>query len=135
VGLFFKSIHGTLNHLLVAEHCWFARFARGESPLMGLDAEIEADRARLRTALIDSACAWPAFVRDAPDERWIGELHYRRANGDPMTLPWEPTLAHVFNHGTHHRGQISAAITSLGHASPEMDLVWMLVEESSNATT
>ena len=27
VGLFFKSIHGTLNHLLVAEQLWFARFA------------------------------------------------------------------------------------------------------------
>ena len=33
VGLFFKSIHGTLNHLLVGECLlWQQRFARGESP-------------------------------------------------------------------------------------------------------
>ena len=32
-GLFFKSIHGTLNHLLVGEHhVWFVRFAEGISP-------------------------------------------------------------------------------------------------------
>ena len=33
VGLFFKSVHGTLNHLLVAEHgVWWPRFAQGLSP-------------------------------------------------------------------------------------------------------
>ena len=48
VGLFFKSIHGTLNHLLVAEHLlWYARFAKGESPVLALDAEIEPQRERL----------------------------------------------------------------------------------------
>ena len=43
MGLFFRSIHGTLNHLLVGEHLlWFARFAEGASPRMALDAEVEA---------------------------------------------------------------------------------------------
>jgi uncharacterized damage-inducible protein DinB len=37
---------------------------------------------------------------------------------------------HVFNHGTHHRGQISAAITAMGHACPELDMLWMLQAES-----
>jgi len=37
----------------------------------------------------------------------------------------------VFNHGTHHRGQISAALTALGHPSPELDMVIMLREEST----
>jgi uncharacterized damage-inducible protein DinB len=36
------------------------------------------------------------------------------------------TLAHVFNHGTHRRGQITGAITAMGRACPEIDLVWML---------
>ena len=45
VGLFFKSIHGTLNHLLVGEHhIWFPRFAEGASPRLALNAELEADR-------------------------------------------------------------------------------------------
>jgi uncharacterized damage-inducible protein DinB len=135
-GLFFRSVHGTLNHLLVGEHrLWFARFARGESPLMALDAELEPDRARLRTAMIDGASAWPAFVRDCPDERFASDLHYRRGNGEAMALPFAATLTHVFNHGTHHRGQITAAITAIGRDCPQLDLVWMLVEERQRAAS
>ena len=55
-GLFFRSVHGTLNHLLVGEHqLWFRRFAEGVSPRLRLDEEIEPDRARLRERLLDGA--------------------------------------------------------------------------------
>jgi uncharacterized damage-inducible protein DinB len=129
-GLFFRSVHGTLNHLLVADGAWFARFARGESPQAVLDAELEADRARLRTALLDSASNWQTFVSDVADERWASELRFRR-DGGLMVLPFAAALAHVFNHGTHHRGQITAAITAMGHACPELDLVRMLQTETA----
>ena len=46
--------------------------------------------------------------------------------GQAMNLPFATTLAHVFNHGTHHRGQISAALTFLGQPAPELDLVYFL---------
>jgi uncharacterized damage-inducible protein DinB len=105
-GLFFRSVHGTLSHLLVADGAWYARFARGESPQVVLDAELEHDRPRLREALIGGASNWPAFVRDCPDERWASELRYRRGNGEAMALPF---------------------------ACPELDIVWMLVEEKGSA--
>jgi uncharacterized damage-inducible protein DinB len=129
-GLFFRSVHGTLNHLLVADGAWYARFARGESPQVVLDAELEADRARLRDALLDSASNWQSFVRDVADERWASELRFRR-DGGLMVLPFAATLAHVFNHGTHHRGQITAALTAMGHACPELDLARMLQTETA----
>src|SRR4051794_13114948 len=48
-GLFFKSVHATCNHLLVAEHIlWFPRFAEGVSNPVALDTEVESDRALLR---------------------------------------------------------------------------------------
>ena len=50
-------------------------------------------------------------------------------------LPFAATLGHVFNHGTHHRGQITAAITAMGHACPEIDMVWMLQAESAAPRT
>ncbi len=57
-GLFFGSVHGTLNHLLVGEHeLWFRRFAEGFSPTLKLDAEVEPDRARLRERLLEGARA------------------------------------------------------------------------------
>jgi uncharacterized damage-inducible protein DinB len=46
-------------------------------------------------------------------------------------MPLLPTLLHVFNHGTHHRGQISAALTALGRPAPEMDFVHMLLREQA----
>ena len=60
----------------------------------------------------------------------LSMLEYTSTQGVAMRLPFAATLAHVFNHGTHHRGQITAAITALGRASPELDLVWMLQAQS-----
>jgi len=130
-GLFFKSVHGTLNHLLVGEHqLWFRRFAEGASPVAALDAEAEGDRARLRERLIEGALAWLPLLEVWPESRLLGRLDYQRMNGEAVSLPFAPTLAHVFNHGTHHRGQITAAITMLGHRCPELDLVFMLQQEN-----
>jgi uncharacterized damage-inducible protein DinB len=131
VGLFFKSIHGTLNHLLVGEHMlWYPRFARGVSPMLELDAEVEPDRDRLAQALKGGASNWLPLIESWPDERFDGELNYTNMRGQAMSLPFAATLAHVFNHGTHHRGQVTAALTALGHASPVLDLVYLLQEES-----
>ncbi len=131
VGLFFKSIHGTLNHLLVGEHLlWFRRFAEGVSPQVALDAEVEPDRARLAERLHQGAARWQPLIERWPAGRFDGTLDYTTMNGIPASLPFAATLAHVFNHGTHHRGQITAALTGLGQPCPELDLVYMLQEEA-----
>ena len=130
-GLFFKSIHGTLNHLLVGEHMlWYPRFAKGGSPKVALNAEVEPDRDRLGQALKGGAANWLLLIESWSAERFDGELTYTNMRGEAMRLPFAATLAHVFNHGTHHRGQITAALTALGHAAPELDLVYLLQEES-----
>jgi uncharacterized damage-inducible protein DinB len=114
VGLFFHSIHGTLNHLLVGEHhLWFVRFADGISPKVALDAELESDRAQLDARLREGAARWAPLIASFKPDRWSG------------------TLEHVFNHGTHHRGQITAALTALGQPSPELDLVYFLQNPST----
>jgi uncharacterized damage-inducible protein DinB len=131
VGLFFKSIHGTLNHLLVTEHMlWYRRFSEGVSPKLTLDEEIEPVRERLAQALRGGAANWLPLIESWPAEKFEGLLSYTTMRGMPANLPFAPTLAHVFNHGTHHRGQITAALTMLGQPCPELDLVYMLQEES-----
>ena len=131
VGLFFKSIHGTLNHLLVGEHMlWQRRFARGESPKVELDMEVEPERDRLAQALKGGAKVWEPLITSWPAERFDGQLSYTNMRGQALSLPFAITLAHVFNHGTHHRGQITAALTALGRPSPELDLVYCLQEEA-----
>jgi uncharacterized damage-inducible protein DinB len=130
-GLFFKSVHGTLNHLLVGEHMlWYPRFARGVSPTVELNAEIEPERERLGQALKGGAANWLPLIESWPAERFDGVLNYTNMRGQAMSLPFAATLAHVFNHGTHHRGQITAALTACGLPAPELDLVFLLQEES-----
>ena len=134
-GLFFQSIHGTLNHLLVAEQrVWFVRFSEGTSPRVALDAEIETDRDRLAASLREGAARWAPLIASWGPERWDGTLDYTTMRGTAASLPFAATLAHVFNHGTHHRGQITAALTARGHAFPELDLVYFLQAQKAPAT-
>lgn len=130
-GLFFKSVHGTLNHLLVGEHTlWQRRFAEGVSPKVALDSEIEPDRALLRARLIEGAQRWLPLIASWAPGRFSGTLDYTTTRGQALSLPFAATLTHVFNHGTHHRGQITAALTAMGRPSPELDLVAMLQQET-----
>ena len=130
-GLFFKSIHRTLNHMLVGEHLlWYPRFAKGISPKLALDMEAEPVRERLGQALKGGAGNWLPLIKSWPIERFDDKLSYTTTRGQAVSLPFAAALAHVFNHGTHHRGQITAALTALGQPCPVLDLVFMLQEDS-----
>jgi uncharacterized damage-inducible protein DinB len=130
VGLFFRSVHGTLNHLLVAEHhVWYPRFAEGISNRIALNAELETDRAALRARLGGGGRRWAPLIASWPAERFAGTLDYHSTRGTPQSLPFAAALAHVFNHGTHHRGQVTAALTAMGREGPVLDLAAMLLVE------
>lgn len=134
-GLFFKSIHGTLNHLLVGEGLlWQRRFLEGVSPAgLSLDGEAETDRAQLALRLMQAAQAWHPYIEQLTEADFDRPFHYATSQGQPMTTPFAATLAHVFNHATHHRGQITAALTMMGHPSPVLDLVYMLRDEAQGS--
>ncbi len=131
VGLFFKSIHGTLNHLLVGEHqLWYRRFAEGISPKIALDSEMVSDRKMLVTQLLESTRNWQPLIESWSGQRFDGVLNYTTMRGAAASLPFAMTLTHVFNHGTHHRGQITAAMTHMGYSCPELDMVYCLQKQS-----
>ena len=97
---------------------------------MALDAELEPGRARLDARLREGAARWERLVAAVPPERWDGALDYTTMRGDTASLPFAATLAHVFNHGTHHRGQITAVLTALGQPCPALDFVYYLQNPS-----
>lgn len=132
-GLYFKSISGTLNHLLLGEHyLWFPRFLSKPSPFLKLDTVIESNKNQLLIQLEKKAYNWIDFLKKVDVENFKQDLHYKSSTGKDMSLPYAATLLHVFNHGTHHRGQITAALTSMEYSCPEIDLVYMLSEEKRN---
>lgn len=134
-GLFFTSVHGTLNHMLVGEQHWYSRLAEGISLKLPLNAELEPDRTALAAALRGAVKRWDAWIATVDVERFNGNIRYIKASGEQITTPFASTLGHVFNHGTHHRGQISAALTGMNYAVLEMDLIYMLQAEMKQCAT
>ncbi len=124
-GAFFKSVHGTLNHLLVADRVWMQRFTgTGEAPDR-LDAILFDALPALRAARQAEDARIAAYVAGLDDAALAGTIAYRRVSTpEPMVQTLWPALAHVFNHQTHHRGQVHALLTALTGRAPELDLLF-----------
>lgn len=131
-GLFFGSIHGTLNHLLLTDSgFWYPRFTGGAVTTLPLDAELESDRSALAARLMSATALWPGLVEGLGDTALAGDLHYTMTTGDKRSLPMSAALLHVVNHATHHRGQITAAMTMLGYDFPPLDLPYLVFSEQA----
>lgn len=126
-GAFFKSIEGTLNHLLLVDRIWMQRFTgTGDAPTQ-LDAILHDDLASLRKARIAEDDRIQSYVdgltaADLND----GVLRYRTVV-KPVDIeqPLTPALDHFFNHQTHHRGQAHCLLTAIvgNDATPSFDLI------------
>lgn len=128
-GLFFRSIHRTLNHLLLVDLLWHGRLTGKPFAVSGLDQELVKERGRLGEELLRQAEVLGNLVVGL-DEVRIGAVNaYLDTEGQRREYPLALQLAHVFNHATHHRGQITAVITRLGHESPVLDLPYFLAED------
>jgi uncharacterized damage-inducible protein DinB len=128
-GLFFRSVHRTLNHLLLVDLLWHGRLTGKPFAISGLDQELVKERSRLAEEMLRQAEVLKGLV-SALDEGRIGAANsYVDTEGKRREYPLALQLAHAFNHATHHRGQITAVITRLGHASPVLDLPYLLPED------
>jgi uncharacterized damage-inducible protein DinB len=123
-GAFCKSIHGTLNHLLVTDRIWMQRFTgEGDAPnrlnaiLFESFDDLRAARAVEDRRIVD-------FVDGLDDGRIAGTIKYRRVSSpEEFEQQLAPALAHWFNHQTHHRGHVHALLTGLVGEAPELDLL------------
>jgi uncharacterized damage-inducible protein DinB len=125
-GLFFGSIHRTLNHLLLVDRLWFGRFTGNLYPVRDLGQEVCVDRQHLADEIVRQAGQWASYAETADPAGFPESISYLSTEGGPNRMPYFETLMHVFNHGTHHRGQISAAMTQMRYEAPEMDLFYFL---------
>jgi uncharacterized damage-inducible protein DinB len=124
-GAFFKSVHGTLNHLLVTDRIWMQRLSgEGDAPDR-LDAILFETLDELRAAREAEDRRIIGFVGALDEQRLAGTVKYRRVSS-PQQFEQQlaPAMAHWFNHQTHHRGQVHALLTGLLGEAPVLDLLF-----------
>lgn len=131
VGAYFRSLHRTLNHVLVSDRIWMRRLTgTGDHPDR-LDAILFEELEPLHAARVAEDQRIVQFVQSRHDSAFEEFLDYRSLGGEPQRRRLREILAHLFNHETHHRGQAHAILTQLGVVEPDsLDLFIMLREQS-----
>ena len=119
---FFKSIHGTLNHIMVGDRIWLARFEGREVPSTGLDAILYESFEDLRAARHAEDARIETFTAGIDEAFLAGRVDYVNNEGRLFSDPIDMLVVHFFNHQTHHRGQVHDMLTQTDVPPPVLDL-------------
>lgn len=126
LGAFFKSIHGTLNHLLLADRVWLGRFTGQPFAAKSLDQELYPDFAELRAQRERTDADLDAWVAARSNADFARDLTYTGiTRPHPVTKPLWLAVMHAFNHQTHHRGQVTTLLMQSGIDPGVTDLIAM----------
>jgi uncharacterized damage-inducible protein DinB len=126
LGAFFKSLHGTLNHIVWGDRVWLRRFTNHPFPSsrIGEDVfadfnELRAEREKLDEFIID-------WAENLPGE-WLAQPFQYTSAIDAKTRrgPAWVFVTQLFNHQTHHRGQATTLIKQLGYDPGVTDIPWL----------
>jgi uncharacterized damage-inducible protein DinB len=116
-----KTVLDTLVHTFAADRAWFHR-VQGNPRSTFIDAE-DRDFAGLQQAWPALHQKWADWAAPLTDQQALTVLSYRDLSGNPHADPIWQIVLHVVNHATHHRGQVSGFIRSMGHIPPPLDLI------------
>lgn len=126
-GSFFQSIHATLSHILWADQIWMSRIAdwtapsgtSRETPLYNDWNDLKSRRATADLHFIQ----WGDGLSQSDVD---GDLEWHSATlNRGMTSPIGLCIMQVFNHQTHHRGQVHAMLTAAGAVPDDTDIPFM----------
>ncbi len=125
-GAFFGSVDRTLNHILWGDRIWLGRFTGDPctAPAFGADMFTDfADLVREREATDTAILHWAGALLPA----WLASpLEYRAASDDKLRqLPAWIAATHLFNHATHHRGQVTTLLKQAGRDPGVTDLPYL----------
>ena len=125
---FFGSIHMTLNHILVADRVWIARFTDKQSGISALNQELYAEFNGLHVARQAEDALIINYIESLDESSLIGWLEYTNMAGEEQADEISILLAHFFNHQTHHRGQTHGLLSQTDVIPPSIDLIYFLRE-------
>lgn len=118
----FGSIHALLNHGLLADRIWMSRFAGGGKTTPPLNTVLYDNFSGLRTARKQDDLAMEEFFQNAPESFLTKTLAYTNSKGMYYEEASVPAVLHMFNHQTHHRGQVHVMLSQCGLQPPSLDM-------------
>jgi uncharacterized damage-inducible protein DinB len=147
----FASIRETAFHILAAEWIWLQRW-QGASPRASVPNANASGRtwngltpgekpmyeelasvAALRAFAESLEQKRQAFLDSLEDDRLQRPLSYTDMAGKPFALPLVQLMQHVVNHGTYHRGQVTALLRQVGGETMSLDMSYFFREQQEKA--
>ena len=125
-GIYFSSVIGTLNHIVVGDITWLKRFSthpanfnslefvRELSQPNALNTIVHEDFVLLRTLRKSLDDCILEFVFEVDEDLLASSLTYTNFKGVQSTKSLSLLMLHFFNHQTHHRGQVSSLFSQMG---------------------
>jgi uncharacterized damage-inducible protein DinB len=128
-GLFFGSIHATLNHILVIDRLWTGRIKGIDRGVRALDQILHDDLPSLRAARKAEDAYLIEFMDGLSEADLQKRVRYKTVASPRLmeTRVWD-MLTGLYNHQTHHRGQIYALLLQKGLKLPDVDVIYYLAE-------
>ncbi len=126
---YFGSIHKTLNHILLGDMIWLTRFLGRDDGPKKLDQLLHENFADLKSAREDFDDKILDFAISLTDQRLNENFHYHDIAGTHHNVPLSICVGHMFNHQTHHRGQVHGLLIHEMKEPPALDLIYFTLEQ------
>ncbi len=118
----FGSVHALLNHGLLADRIWMARFSGGGKTTPPLNTVLHDQFQSLRIAREQDDILIEEFFQNLPPSFLTQRLSYTNSKGIHYEEAAVPAVLHMFNHQTHHRGQVHVMLSQCGVQPPSLDM-------------
>lgn len=136
-NMYFRSLNGTLQHMILADELWWSRITGNASKygefshLWGLKSKDERTQWENQISYKDLfselnrvSARWPIFINGLDDMCIEESFTYHDTRGQGTKIGITQSLLHIFNHGTHHRGQISTILNLLDKDCDMLDYTY-----------
>jgi uncharacterized damage-inducible protein DinB len=118
-----KPVH-LMAHLLSAQQVWYNR-CKG-LPQVGYQLWPDWKASSFEKLMDDNHSQWLSFLNETDDNSFEKQIIYKNSQGEGFSNKLEDVLAHVINHGTHHRAQAGQLLKMTGENLPNTDYIFYL---------
>ncbi|HLC27967.1 MAG TPA: DinB family protein [Dehalococcoidia bacterium] len=127
-GASFESVEGNLAHIVGAQIIWFQRWTVGTNPKSIMETQSIRGLAAIQDMFAQSHDGLRQFITSLTEQRLAEALAYTDSRGNANERPMWQLMAHLANHGTHHRAETAMAMGAMVKPMRELDYVFFELE-------